>query len=79
MGRGPESERVGASGHDAIGREIVFIPGPDYHAIHSPDALDTAAQLELKARELQGNARYAMLDRAHELLNHAIRSESQTI
>lgn len=76
MGKGPEA--LGTSGIDAMGREFTFIAGPDYHNIHPNLALDTAARLELEAGAVQGRARNAMLERANELLDHAIRNESQT-
>ncbi len=76
MGKGPES--LGTSGIDAMGREVTFVAGPDYHSIHPIKALDIAADLELEARRVQGSARNAMLERANELFAHAVRSELQT-
>lgn len=76
MRKGPES--LGTSGIDAMGREITFVAGPDYHDINPIKALDIAARLELEAGAVQGRARNAMLERANELFSHALRSELQT-
>lgn len=77
MTKGPEAEYSGASGHDAMGREIVFIAGPDYRGVDSSEAFNTAARLELEAGQINGSAGEAMRQRANALLDHAIQSESQ--
>ncbi len=77
MWRGVEG--TASWGVDLSGHQVAFIPGPENNdGMSSTDAFSAAAELELGARGVKGSASRAMLGRAYELLDHAVRNEPRT-